>query len=445
MSDDVIILDGRPIGCRADLRIAPEGLSIIGLEAEPIVAPRLDALPADKRRDAIRALRAGEPVQVEFDAVTFRQHDPKNVKLYKRNANGLRFRFSKLGKIAGTFAGKPFLLDHASREQAKRMGTILSSTAAKLDDGEVVFRQRILAVKPEGVEGVLDGTIDRFSIGWTPAGAPVFCSVHGTPARLQCRCRPNDKVMLDDGSEVFVEYEFSDAEGIEVSGVNVPAVGGTSIEEVRAALAREINPPTRKAARMQMHRLASILGVVATLGAGEDPDEGQLVARAEELKASEAKLRTERDAFEQRALKAEGELAAARKEVVATKLDAMIDGAYKAGKLRATRDDKGERVADTFEPFLRRMVDTHGLDGLSAYVDGMPVKPGPIGDPPALSDRSADPNAPEHKLGADGSVTDDELSADEVAQLEKTSKSLGLDFETVKKNHIANRKTRKGG
>jgi hypothetical protein len=422
------------MGCRVDSLFVPVGIRIHGLRSDLIVAPTLAELKSDERRDAIRAARAGEPIEIELDAITFRQGDPSRDG-YRRNANGVRFRYSRLHKIAKTFAGAPFLIDHRQGSQAHRFGTILKSEAVEVDGfgkfGELGFRQTLRVVKPAGVEGVLDGTIDRFSIGWSPKG-PVICSVHGGRARRECACWPGDQVEGLDGKNQIVEYEFTDATGVEVSGVNVPAVDLTHIEEIRAALAREINPTPRKAISMgNLNRLATILGVVAAASMNDegDIDEG-FVGAAEKLSADLKAATTERDAWKVRAETAETALATASDEVRATRLESVIDSAYAAKKLRRTRGANGETVADAFEPFLRSMLATHGLDGVRAYVESMPERPSPVGEPVKLG---ADPN-PKEQLDRPPAT---ELTAAEEKSLRKYAEQSGQPFEKLKANHLS--------
>ena len=60
------------------------------------------------------------------------------------------------------------------------------------------------------VEGVLDGTIDRFSIGWHPT-ARVLCSVHKKALRGKdgCWCWPGQEVEGE-----VVEAIFGAADGV---------------------------------------------------------------------------------------------------------------------------------------------------------------------------------------------------------------------------------------
>ena len=291
------------------------------------------SLDTDKRAQLIAEIRGGKHVELELDAVTFKQRDGSP------NRNYLRFRTDKLEAIAASFAGMPMLIDHNRWEQSARVGTVVASEAVELAYGWSGFRQTLRVVKPHAAISVLDGTLDRFSIGWSTTG-PVLCSVHRTDklARGRCSCWPGDKVDVD-GKAQIVEYEWQSAEGTETSGVNVPAVKGTKIEDVRAALAAELNLNLehREKPTMSFPRLAAVLGLAAL---SEDRDEAAGVTAAEALKR---------------------ELAASRQEV-ATQLAA---NAEIAGQL-AKRDARIAALEEaTIDTALAAVVpDSHGLTAL---------------------------------------------------------------------------------
>lgn len=212
-------------------------IEVIGWER-----PTLKSSDGEGRRSVIEAVRSGKQVELALTAKTFRQHDGVPNKRY------LRIAKSALGDVARSFVGKPMLVDHASWSQRSRIGTITSSEQVA-DGNGAAFRMGLRVVKPDAVISVLDGTLDRFSIGWSATG-PVLCSVHRKDPRSSgsCGCWPGDQVMGDDGKLQTVEFEFQSAEGTEVSAVNVPAVAGTGIEEVRTQLAAELGfDPTRRA------------------------------------------------------------------------------------------------------------------------------------------------------------------------------------------------------
>ena len=201
---------------------------VTDLVAGSVVALRHGGASLDKngRTELLARVRAGEPLEVDFDARTFVQRDAPN-------RNFVRIKPSILAKLARSFVGVPFLRDHDKKSIGARGGTVVASELVE-ESGVAAFQMTIRAIKPWAVEGVLDGTIDRFSIGFVPTG-DVLCSAHKTPIFTKCSCWPGDKIRLDD-TEHLVEFIVTAAEGVETSAVNVPAVVGTGIKSVRSTL-----------------------------------------------------------------------------------------------------------------------------------------------------------------------------------------------------------------
>ncbi len=221
------------LGCRSESVLLEHlaDIQVIGWDR----GTSLKASEPAPRRELITAVRGGAHVELALTAKTFRQRDGSPNKRF------LRFNPDALGEIASSFVGMPVLRDHNTYEQSARVGTITASDViTDSAAGWSAFRQVLHIVKPEAVISVLDGTLDRFSIGWSATG-PVLCTVHKSDVRAssRCGCWPGDVVTID-GLAQTVEYEFQNAEGTEVSTVNVPAVQGTKIEEVRTALAYEL-------------------------------------------------------------------------------------------------------------------------------------------------------------------------------------------------------------
>jgi hypothetical protein len=365
-----------------------------------------------ERRELITKVRAGEHVELEFHALTYRQKDGHP------NRNGLRFKPSKLAKIARSWKGKPALVDHRSYSSSARIGTILDSELVELADGWVGFRQLFRVVKPEAVISVLDGTLDRFSIGWDATG-PVVCTAHGTPVFQGCQCWPLDSVTTVDGETKIAEYEFTSAEGDETSGVNTPAVSGTKIEDVRAALAASLTKPQPRIQAMAFPRLAAAL----TLAALTDNDDDRAAAAVEEIKRGKLAAEAERDTYRARTVEAETKLAAetkARKDAEATALardiDHEVEGAYSAGKLIAKRDAAGARIPSKLEEGLRKIGLSMGLEALKGQIEDLPVLV-------ELGKRREELGAP---VLADGSVPAPVLAS--------VAKQLGLDAKDVAAN-----------
>lgn len=152
------------------------------------------------------------------------------------NRNGWRFANEALPKIAASFAGKPFITGHDWGDVRARGGTIREATVQEPADGELLLLYEIEPQASWAVEGLANGTIDRFSLGVVTSGA-IICTVHQTEVFESCYCLPGELVTAKrDGQEVELtaEWEFQDGEGVELSAVNVPAVEGTGIVDAAA-------------------------------------------------------------------------------------------------------------------------------------------------------------------------------------------------------------------
>jgi hypothetical protein len=388
-------LDGQPaIALRGDLELADIGaIQVIGASA---IATELKGsiADADKRRELIAAIRAGAQVELEITARTFRQKDGKP------NRRGLRFEVGILAAVAASFVGMPVLEDHNTYERAARIGTIIKSELYEQGDGWSGFRQTLRIVKPEAVISVLDGTLDRFSVGWVPTG-PVLCSIHRVDVRSwgQRCCYPLE-VKDVDGKATTVEWCFTSAEGVEVSAVNVPAVKGTKIEDIRSALDAEISlggeaqsnqPITRS--EMAFPRLAALLGLTALAA---PTDEESALAAVNNMKRERAAAEQELGTTKAELATTKTKLAAVEKErddaneaALTSQVDAELTAAYREGKLRYGRDDKGAATPSSKEARLRRIAKEDGLEGLRAELAEMDVVV-PVGER-VLTDRTPQP------------------------------------------------------
>lgn len=329
--------------------------------------------PADRRK-LLDRVRAGEAIEIEFQARTFLQAEGE------ANRNHLRFKPGILRSLAKSFVGTPFLRDHDQRALLARGGTVIASKAVKLegdaenDDepGPWAFDQTIRAIKPWAVEGVLDGTIDRFSIGWHPTG-PVLCSVHETEVFDGCFCYPGDVVEGE-----TVEFLFTAAEGVEVSTVNVPAVPGTEIQGIRAALSAALgtggasSPPRR----------AMDKRIAARLGLAEAASADDALAALERVLAEHKSLGAQLSVYEERAKRAEAALAEADRarqaeeaRGVALRVETEISRLYQTGRL-LRRDGQ----PDPMEAKLRGLVDSPlGYAAFEAQCSAL-VQVAPIGN-----------------------------------------------------------------
>ena len=174
----------------------------------------------------LREYRSGDRPGVRFSATVY---------VHGKNRNHTRFDESELETFAASFKGQPFLADH-SRKQADRGGTILDSVLEERD-GKQVIRQTIDARKPWAVEGVLDGTVDRFSIGWN--AEEYICTV----CDLDFFDEDHKHSVFDVGTKdkksgEIVEVLMKGVEGMEVSAVTHPAVPGTGTEGLLAQLSQ---------------------------------------------------------------------------------------------------------------------------------------------------------------------------------------------------------------
>lgn len=338
------------------------------------------ALSADERNALLARVRAGEPVELTFTARTFVQTDAPN-------RNYLRIKPSALNKLGRSFKGAPFLRDHDQRRLDSRGGTVIEARVERdAVTGAVSFVQAIQLSKSWAVEGVLDGTIDRFSIGFIPTG-PVLCSVHKTPAFKECSCWPGDRVSKD--SDARVEFVFTEAEGVEVSAVNVPAVTGTGVEDIRAALSVACASSRE---RPMMNRL------LARLALAESAGEEQVLAEVDRLMADRDRFRLESETHRERARLAEGRAAeyeAAQARLMAAQFEADIEGLYRSGKLPMKRDAAGNRVPHELETSLRAIYQGLGYEAFKTHAAALPASNGPgqlqsvtpqIGTPAAAPD-----------------------------------------------------------
>lgn len=326
------------------------------------------------KEDLLRQVRAGEFAgSLEFDAITFLQIAGV------QNRNFVRFKESKLGKLAKSGARNPFLRDHGQRKQEDRGGTVLKTEVIDHAGGKAL-RQTIQAVKLWAIEGLLDGTIDRFSIGWYPTG-PILCSIcdqhyhpYGWPS---CSHWPGDEVPVGEGKETKIaEAIYTDAELVEVSAVNVPAVLGTRIDQIRAALGLaplQGKPPDRSHDMDEFEKKAAELEV-------------QLAAEREahtSTKTALAALKAQIDAIEA----AKG----------ASERQALIDRAYAEGRVICRRDDEGKVLDGPIEKFLR---EAPSLAAAQQFLESIPKGTIPVAVRLQSQEKDAAPRAGKVKKAA---------------------------------------------
>lgn len=386
----------------------------------------------------IEAVRAGKHAELKVRATTFRQKDGHP------NKNALRFKSSQLGAIATSFTSKPFLVDHAKWAQSARKGTILSSEGAPLAGGWFGFRQQLHVVKPDAVISVLDGTIDAFSIGWDPRGE-VRCTAHNVDVRSRKSCYWTEgcypgKLVEVDGEKKIAEYEWQTTEGLEVSGVNSPAVSGTKIENV-SQLAAELGltrPPSPEPRNRPMKRFALLFAALAipskrhTELAELDDDKldarlaeavteirGELTAANEEKAAAITRAETAEKANEGVAGKL-ARLAELEVKEVDSELEAQ---GYRAGKLIRAKDKDGKSISSAREARLRRIAKEDGVPAMLSELAEMPVVV-PVGKA-ALSEDDPNPRPP--RLAAAGDIPSNVLGS--------VASQLGLKEDELAEHH----------
>lgn len=363
------------------------------LDASSLKSDSPDADAKAHRFELITAVRSGRHVELSTEAQTFKQSkDP--------NRRYLRLGEDKLEARAPSWKGQPYLTDHNTWSMSASKGSILSSKAIQESKNVTTFQQKLHVVKPDAVIGVLDGTFNKFSIGWWAAGM-VTCSVHGTDvAALDgCNCWPGDKVMLN-GKEHTVEYVFSDYRGKETSSVVIPAVQDTSVGDVRAALAAELGinrtrPRKHKETKMLFPRLAAALGLAAL----NDGDEDAGVRAVEALHRRATTAEADLAATKKKLGQAETALEAMTASTLGVQVDALLEkDGYLAGKLRYGRDDDGKKKPSDREKRLRRIAKDDGIEALRAELAEMPVIV-PLGQRPR-SETAEEPER-ENVLGDD--------------------------------------------
>lgn len=201
--------------------------------ARPIVFAELGEFSGNVA-GAVRAEQAAADLATTaFRALGYRQTLLPAAKGGKvLNSHGWRFRNGGMRALARSFKGKAFIGGHEWGDPRLRGGDIVSAYAEEIEsDTEIAIFYDIIAKAPWAIEGLANGTIDRFSLGVQPEGE-ITCTVHDVPvwSTDDCWCWPGQ--VVEDG--MIAEWEFEDGEGLELSAVNVPAVDGTGIVSASA-------------------------------------------------------------------------------------------------------------------------------------------------------------------------------------------------------------------
>jgi hypothetical protein len=325
------------------------------------------------RKELLKQVRAqiatgeGDPIELEVEAVTYIQRSTPN-------RNAIRFKDAKsvLNKIAKSGKGNPVLRDHDQHSVMSRGGTVLTSKSEVVGD-ETHFKQRLSLVKPWLVEGVLDGTVDRFSIGWFPTG-PITYSHNGEEVAGWPEYWPGDE--LEDGS--IVEWVYSSADLIEVSAVNVPAVTGTHIEGIRSALSVETGPSNQPKPGKEETMSKRFL---QTLGLNESASDETIAGAIEEIKTKSQLLSTELAAVKTQLEAANAIAEKATKDAAeraALKLEGDISALYSEGKLAFSHGASGASP-DPMEEHLRKLHAVGGQEMFEQFSSSMKAVAAPVG------------------------------------------------------------------
>jgi hypothetical protein len=305
----------------------PNDLDLLDSLTLPIQAESIElreasggaALTEERRLELLAAVRKGEVVELTMKARPFRQSStPRPLPKARRAEANARYVYlppAELARFAESFAGRPFLRDHNRNDLLARGGKIETSELGTSRNWQTI-EQSIRLVKPWAVESALDGTIEAFSIGWDPAGgnfreriASIICTVCEAPMMSSdCPHMPGDEAKVDgrDGTYI-VEAEFRGAAAAEVSAVTFPAVKGTTVDSIRAALSEARKTLPRKARRMNPEILKR-LGLSAD--ATPDQIERALAARLDDSSGEEIRARLA--ATEEQLRGAQGQLATVR-------------------------------------------------------------------------------------------------------------------------------------
>lgn len=275
-----------------------------------------DSPPVTKvdRDELLAKCAADEHVELLIDIVAYEQTPGVS------NRNFVRFREGGLAALARSGRQTVFIADHDQSSLDARGGTIISSRLEK--EGETArIVQTVKLTAPWAVSAALRGLIDRFSIGWRPTG-DVHCSLCDDDL-YQCEHWPGREY---DGAAC--EVLFVDAELIETSAVNVPAVPQAQIEGIRAALslASKGGVVPQKEKSMQSKMIAT-LGLAAT--AGED----EILKAVDGLRDRAKLAETARDEIVIRALAAESKLASYEQILSKQSEERFIEDGIRVGKI----------------------------------------------------------------------------------------------------------------
>lgn len=289
-------------------------------------------LAKNERVELIQRSRAGEFVELEMVATVFVQRETPNY-------NFLRFKPGDMPTLAKSYKSTPFLRNHGTHTQEDRGGTIIVSKLIH-GEGEKLFEQRLHLVKPWAVESALDGTLDRFSIGWYRGGTSE-CSICEA-SWLACHHWPGE---LDEKTGRVCELIQVNPRGKETSYVNAPAVLGTSpvsISQLEAIdpglLADILAADTTPGAKEAMKTLAALIAALALPTTATEEEVLAAVQRqGEELTSTRDQLtvaRTSSEDTKQRLAALEADAKERNRQSRVAVVDAGIDRLIATGKIK---------------------------------------------------------------------------------------------------------------
>jgi hypothetical protein len=352
---------------------------VVGVELSDFQLAEKKVSP-DDRKELLRASRAGEPMVLSVKATVFLQHLvpcplPKRLRS-KANANFSRFRSEELEAFAASFSGRLFLRDHDRSSMDAVGGRIVESAAVKTGES-IQFQQQLELVKPWAIEDALDGTMQTFSIGWSPKKPgwngfreSLLCSVCNA-SFFDCAHMPGDEIAPTEGGKVqeavIVEALWVNVVGAETSEVAFPAVRGTEVRDIRAALSEaRLSAASRAPAQTETPtEERPVDEILKALGLSDKADTkaaltaiAALNARIEEERLARAAAEEERDLARKERDTERATATAGRRKVLHDR--ALAEMLFAAGTPReaywlkvADRDlDEAEAMLKTLEPVV---------------------------------------------------------------------------------------------
>lgn len=381
----------RAIQC---LAFVPETIELSDADGE--------TLDKAARKNLLRDVRQGEPVELVLQAVTFRQSKtPRPLpasKAREANANFTVFEPAQLNSLAKSFRRRQFLRDH-NRFQLAAVGGIIEKSELA-DAGDFLeFHQAIRLQAAWAVEAALDGTLRTFSIGarfkartWSEVRKSIMCSVCNCAFFSgDCPHALGETVKHDEtGERLIVEALLRNMAGDETSGVSFPAVQGTGIEGIAALMESKLTTEIE-----DMKQIAKHLGLSA------DADEGEILGALKQREKAATDLSQELEQTKTTLAAKEQALAGVEAQLIDAQaaLSASSDAARQKTEddlvARALNEGRMRPGEEAIEKGIRSLAATD-MDAARELVDGLP-KRDPIG--PELQTKPVHKNSSANKFG----------------------------------------------